>query len=138
MVRRKITLPTDGHATAPARHPRGARPGVTVLDDRANFRSTISVVAAPDPRPNSCGGSDRLCEVGVFVRIRRHAQTEEAHPLARADDVVPHPGRDQHRIAGDDGALVLTDADSAGAFDDEIDLLASAVVVPFRRLSGSQ
>jgi len=51
---------------------------------------------------------------------------------------VPHPGRDQHRIASDDGALVVTDADSACTFDDEIDLLASAVVVPFRRMSGSQ
>jgi hypothetical protein len=88
-------------------------------------------------RPHANAPTAR-CEVGVFVRVRRYAQAEEAHPLAAADDVVPRPGRDHDGITRDDGALVVTDAEPAGAFDDEVDLLASAVVVPRSRLSRRQ
>jgi hypothetical protein len=74
-----------------------------------------------------------LLEVRVLVAVRRGATAEEAKRRVGAN-LVPGTGRDQDGVARTNTSATAVDLHLAGAFEHEVDLLGSTVVVPLRLL----
>ena len=66
-----------------------------------------------------------------------HMQSKRA-PSAPATSSCQAPGRDQHRVAGDDLARLAVDLEHAAAGGEEVDLLRPRVVVALRPLTRLQ
>src|SRR6185436_19007484 len=71
-----------------------------------------------------------LREVRVLVPVRRGAAAEEAQRVGSGRaDLVPRTGRDRDGISGLDLGRLAVDLHHPGPVEDEVDLLAVAVVV---------
>src|SRR3954454_20173324 len=94
-----------------------------------------NIRVAPSGMCESSHAALRLLEERVLVRVRRRAHAEDGQ-LARAVvlERVPGTRRDQDRVAGPHPAGLAVDLELARPFRDEVDLLGSLVVVPFRGL----